>query len=1658
MKKFKLMALGLTGIILFSASMSFLINFEQEEVSGSQFSPFIKVKDGYFSYLDKKGYNFEFVCEINQILLIETKQIVDDNRIVIESNNSFGITTFIFEKLESGNVKFTIDHQGNLHRDYWFRISLIQENLHLIRDKHAYVWKSGYFDYSDMLQEDSFFIDKNKLSVKFDQVVDFFIDPLLSDEIILDPTSISAYDEYRGNGIENVSTLFWNAEEIADWNQVYSEPEFINPLDNHDFETGDLTGWNYSGSVAVSNAQIYNMNGTDPETLVDHVVNGQQYGMRYVGTGAEIWQNFTDDYGEQKVIRSEDIVELMLAWKFQSAGSLVKFTFTDDSVYTYDLYRKQISIGDWIIGHAVWENFTLNTEQTLPKGKILEEIRFDRNRASGYCYFDWINLTIKNPYYQLEKFSNSLLNNGDFERSLENSTFDPSIDDDFASWYSVSGSPFVDYSGYREILLNHDFELEEVAPKYWISAGDEGGMTPDYEHWDDWHVTDWYGQNVWFNASTNSGANGGSQAGQSNSIGIRGMAETYNSFFQDLWLNGNMVNSSEIFRIVIKHNLHGTGQLLAPQECTVMIDLMYNLSVGADDSDQWVFNNTVAGQWVIQYVNASDITQDQIAQVISISYEVENLPATYSGYVDWVSLLVKSADNLNPTNEYGNLSSLVTKALFLNPSDEVAQDLNVDTNLFNAIAFESKYAGVDSATENLIVTLVYSDGSNSTQTFSDVGDYDWNTYNFTNVLAGKIATAIHFKSNNSANITIIDNIEFQQILLSPFADYHFDEGSGSTAQDYVSGFTASGFTGNWVSGFNGSGVETLGLPSPKGFTIADRDEFTFSDGVNDTAFSIDLWVNVTGAAHIILEKTLLSAGGAPYDEYLLETTSAEAIRFYIYDGSSNYIQIMSNPSVLSVGTWNHILVTYNPSSTPYGSSTDISIYVNGTEVTNHSLDSDTGYTGVNNTAQVVDIGGDFDSGFGNGIWIDQLRFWNFSVSAAQTLQLYNLAPDLPTASILDESDLTDDFILTIIDNRNFNRKNYNPYIYDDVSESELQFRNQFLTGGEPIQAGVFTNNSFMGTSDSDTWIIEINLTFNPLSDYYQDYSFAGGFQFHIYDSSNNSLTYVDFIDNSTSSSVHQVGGSLFYNTSSTAGVRAEEPEFDTTGYNNTNQLLRIKKEGKGIFIWYPDSTSIGGFWNFMASVDDVFQVGSPTGMGISMFRFNNSRPLNYPFRDNTYRTLYNYDNGSDYAEDYSAYTPPTFSRDVYASPFFINSMNFTYGESPINDTSREFTGDWTGILVNGSSQIYYRLEYNTTRPTEVNEWLYHNHTFYYPHNYTFLNVTFGDGDIKTLQEEFTLQSFNSTHDQIIYEDTVNGSFTWYFLTGNAIAYFGINPQWQVNGTVTNQSLIQYDIQIANGSTGIENYPVNISVLWSDETLIYSELKSTGTDGWLNSSFTSQLEMLADNKFYIKATGLNSTFMGYAVDYYLAYNDWNVPVIDNIQFDEQIYAGNNFELAITVSDDWTPLADLNVRMWYSFVSAGALDDVVAPNLVGGTYTTTFIGQDAGETLWFKVVIIDNQSNTVETTVYQTDWIEVPPEEAGAPTGDGDGVALPVTPTRAGTPDIVFILLFAAGALMVAVLGYAVFRRVQVRTRKVETREVITTLGRVGTTKEKIEEKG
>jgi hypothetical protein len=192
---------------------------------------------------------------------------------------------------------------------------------------------------------------------------------------------------------------------------------------------------------------------------------------------------------------------------------------------------------------------------------------------------------------------------------------------------------------------------------------------------------------------------------------------------------------------------------------------------------------------------------------------------------------------------------------------------------------------------------------------------------------------------------------------------------------------------SYVTGIIGNAINFQNDNTLRYVTVADSDDFSFTDGVNDLPFSISFWVQnlaLSSTANYYICKRLSNAA-----EYIV-TYSSNRINFTIYSQGNNLINInvqsIMNPFGLS--TWAQIVVTYDGS----GLASGMKIYVNGVDVSDTTSMSGT-YVRMNNTPAQLWFG---NAEFGSiqqrkhrgymdllGVWKDR------ELTPSEVTQLYN---------------------------------------------------------------------------------------------------------------------------------------------------------------------------------------------------------------------------------------------------------------------------------------------------------------------------------------------------------------------------------------------------------------------------------------------------------------------------------------------------------------------------------------------------------------------------------------------------------------------------------------------------------------------------------------------
>lgn len=1711
--KRKLIGIFLIGCFLFMSSLMVFLDYFEDDLESESYPHFIKVNEGRFTYLDSKGYNLAFYCQINGIILQERKTAIGFNQIEVFSENAFGETIFVFDKLNEKQVKFTIDHQGNLERYYDFQIVFENNGLKIHNSKPIIGWGTGFLNFDDMLKEERFSlgqtVDKKVyLGVKYEKTADFFIDPLLSQDLFLGSFLVDTYDDSRFNGFSDRESFFWDTSNSTGWTQLYSDNASVlgsynaDLLQNRDFDSS-IASSIYDSSINDDYGSWYATNGNpsviDPNSISNETTNwaqneslhlnfekngtdfdpilnvGYEDGIPQYNWSFETYLNGTyqgvqstrkrsGTYGGELTVYNSSESLYLFGWVEQNISMLA------DDISSVGLYMRAGALiptspiqaqrfitvfysdgsNDTTNFNGIPASYTWTAVSSFDTGKTVTKVRAganDENHYQGGERDYKLGTWIASDDWQLVYFLNDLdISSYNHPVSWINSP----------EWSSTSFNELANYS--VRFIEGNPIEYVNVSDHNSLSFGDGSSDSPFSVS--AWVYVDEADADVYFINKKGASGNEWMLMGEysppsylypilrlySNdtaSVYIQTKSDvilTYDTWHYIAARYDGSGNQSGLDLIIDAVNVSQTKSFAGAGSYIAMNNTAQEVQIGGTQAtikhdEIIIYNESISNDfilWNYQKAPRGFSNLSYFDESLKVRYEFNEATAyttldlssnEYDGNIsvtdawDSTSYNAEADYCLNDTgtsyvliSEYGNETDLA----FSDGSTDKAfavelwfnSDLTGTVEHWLAGKFDEDYDGgpieweITTRTTDSLFFNIYADGE-TTRDVNQIGR-----------LTGTITTkawyhlfAYYDGSGDSSGIRIYLN--GSRADASNWATGSYSAGQNRTA--YNNTWNAPFSLMNYVGGTRNY---QLSIDS---FRFWSNDTLSFSD--EEILWRFQNSPNYLGVNN-------LNGGSFGNNSYSLELSPNESVAQDIYLDTDNINNI--------------ILETKNAGFVGENEGLEITMYYSDQTNTTQTIQHDT------SNLWFTDVSADEFTNISAGKNAIKIEFTSLN-------SLYNL--------YLDNIEVNYSVDMTFHNESEFTWKPIGLSEWDynnNITERSNFFFHKLIADGDR-KSGMFINNSFLGLDTNDSWIVSMNLTFNPFAEFYTDNSFAGAIRFHFLDSSNDSLSYVDLLDNSTSLSTHQIGGSLFYNTSASGGEFAEDYDFDSTNYNLTLELLEIKKAGNGIFARFPNSTDFGGNWSFMEDVSTVFQEGNPSGMAIEFIRLNGSRSIDFPNRNTTIRDYFS--NGADYSENFTSSTAPNNSRYVLDAPMSINSLNFTSWEITVNETISNVTGQWYGFLVNGSNQVFYKMNYTISEPNNTLEWLYHNHSFFVPYNYTFYNATFGNGVNKTIISGFQFSSYNSSHNQIFYEDIVEGNFTWFFLTGNAITNLIINPQWQINGTLTNTSLIYYNVRVANGSNAIQGYPLNISLKTSDEVILLSVEASTDANGWFNNSFDAQVEMLSDHQFWVCATGLNSSFLGYAADYYLSYNDWYAPVIESMTYEEVLNAGDAWNLEVSITEDWTNDSDLSVTMYYSYISSTSEDLDSSLSYSAGVWSLSLNGRDADTTIWFRIEAIDNVSNTVSSPTLSSTW-EIPAEEEAPPIAGGDGGngrPAAVTVSK-GADNTMLILVFAAGAIMVAVIGYAVMRRVTVRTRRVETREVITGFGRFGRSEEKIEEKG
>ena len=162
--------------------------------------------------------------------------------------------------------------------------------------------------------------------------------------------------------------------------------------------------------------------------------------------------------------------------------------------------------------------------------------------------------------------------------------------------------------------------------------------------------------------------------------------------------------------------------------------------------------------------------------------------------------------------------------------------------------------------------------------------------------------------------------------------------------------------------------------------IGDNNNLSFGDGVTDSPFSISAWINMDTDTNFSICSKYSTSGNL---EYQFVFVSGGRLMFRLFDGGSTVrIGRLTADISSNVGSWTHVVATYDGSSTLSG----IKIYVNNnrSDVTDSSLNT---YIAMHNTSTPFLIGR-YATSYADGK-INDTSIFNSELTQANVTTIFN---------------------------------------------------------------------------------------------------------------------------------------------------------------------------------------------------------------------------------------------------------------------------------------------------------------------------------------------------------------------------------------------------------------------------------------------------------------------------------------------------------------------------------------------------------------------------------------------------------------------------------------------------------------------------------------------
>jgi hypothetical protein len=269
--------------------------------------------------------------------------------------------------------------------------------------------------------------------------------------------------------------------------------------------------------------------------------------------------------------------------------------------------------------------------------------------------------------------------------------------------------------------------------------------------------------------------------------------------------------------------------------------------------------------------------------------------------------------------------------------------------------------------------------SNASGSYEQIGMVGANFTSFNDTAVGA-GTSYRYRvrAYNASADSDYSNVATQatsEITSGRMGHWKFDEGSGITAADNSGNANTGTILGaTWMAagkigfGLNFDGVDAVNAGS--GATLN-----------NLRAMTISAWIKPNtlggGASGRIVQK---GAGAGPGFRFMLRSNNALA---FAVDYTTTDLSRATANSVLTLGVWTHVLVTWTGSAT----ATNVKIYLNGVETAYGATQTGAG-TRANDAASSLYIGNEGDgTGAFDGL-MDDVRVYNRVLSANEITAVY----------------------------------------------------------------------------------------------------------------------------------------------------------------------------------------------------------------------------------------------------------------------------------------------------------------------------------------------------------------------------------------------------------------------------------------------------------------------------------------------------------------------------------------------------------------------------------------------------------------------------------------------------------------------------------------------